>query len=376
MYFVISIFEGYLNSLIGGVTKYFIVIVCFYILNRNHFALKIRKFHISYIMWFCYMIFSLLWSQDYFTPRKHMFSIVGIVFFLIVLTSYRISTHFMSIFIKAYFFSSGMLGLLSFFFSKSYYGTIDSRQVLVMFDVEMDPNNLGALLLVGICIALHYLIVVRELQLLSILILIANSLACLKTGSRASLVTLVIISVFALFMEDRNKTSTSVLRRILLMVVLSGIGLVVVKYFIPDKTFERLFVFSEYAGGSYRSDMWQNIWELYTQNPFNIFFGLGWGTATIKTGYLSGVHNTFLSMLCDVGLIGFLVFFFPIFGACLQLMRKKSYLPILLILSAFIPSIFIDSINKRFFWNAIIILFIFYTNTYQIGIISKADNKT
>jgi hypothetical protein len=67
-------------------------------------------------------------------------------------------------------------------------------------------------------------------------------------------------------------------------------------------------------------------------------------------------------MLCDVGLIGSVVFFAPITYVSVKLLRERNMAPLMIFGAGMVPSIFIDAINKRFFWNAIIFLLICYYN--------------
>ena len=60
-------------------------------------------------------------------------------------------------------------------------------------------------------------------------------------------------------------------------------------------------------------------------------------------------------MLCDVGLVG-TSFFLCVLGIIgYKSIKSKNVLAIALLVTGFVPSFFIGAINKRFFWNAIII---------------------
>lgn len=95
--------------------------------------------------------------------------------------------------------------------------------------------------------------------------------------------------------------------------------------FLPADTFERLFDFDSYEGGSERTIMWTKGINMLT-SPIALLFGRGWGAYYAITGY-SSMHNTFLSILCDVGLIGLLLFFAPVILALGKLLKNRYILP-------------------------------------------------
>lgn len=362
LYFAISIFEPYLNGVLGSLTKLYIFFVMFVLLVRFKYF-NIRKIQIVYLIWLAYKFISLLWSQDYSTPKLHYVSQIGMVVFLCVLISNNIDKKMLDSIKVTYWVSSGILGFLSLLFSQSYRGYATARQVVVLFGVEADPNNTAALLLVGVGISLYYLFCERKHILVSFIILSVNVLACFKSASRAGLVAIIVLLVFSSLAGSINKKSLFKWARLmLLLAVISGIMYYLATHFLSTESFTRLFELDGYEGGSERDILWSNAWKFYTQDLLSILMGTGWGSVTINTGLTIAVHNTFLTMLCDVGLFGFLIFFTPVIYASYKLLKSKNAFPAIMVLSGMIPSFFIDAINKRFFWNAIFILFIYYYN--------------
>ena len=140
------------------------------------------------------------------------------------------------------------------------------------------------------------------------------------------------------------------------------------KQFLPESIFARLFDFSRYTssyeGGGQRLLLWENAWELIWTD-FNAIFGAGWGAYYGHNNMYNAVHNTYLSMWVDVGLIGLLLFFITIIIACSGLLKRKKILAVALLIAGFAPSLFIDAINKRFFWTPIILLFMIINNVQK-----------
>ena len=145
--------------------------------------------------------------------------------------------------------------------------------------------------------------------------------------------------------------------------------------FLPEASFARLFSFESYADGSGRMEMWGNVLNMLFRDGLTFLIGAGWGTASIYTGGRVAVHNSFLTMLCDVGLLGTLLFMLPIVMIVLRLLKRKEPAPVLLLGAQFIPSFFIDAINKRFFWNAVLILLLYYTIKPMEKVETKIEGK-
>lgn len=365
IYFALSIFEPYLNGILGSMTKYYIFNTIFVLLYQYYWKLYPTKASKAVVIWLIYKIISLTWSQDYSTPRLHFISQIGMVMFLFVLFSYDYEEETLGWIETTYWISSGAIGLLSMFFSRSYLGTVVSRQVLVIAGVEIDPNNQAALLMVGICVSLVNLFFKERWRLISVLILLINTYGCFLTGSRASIVTILIAVLFCIVLPGEKKKISAIIRRVVLVILFFAAALYLAQR-LNISVYNRLFNRQGYAGGSGRSQQWANVWRVYTNNLFSVLFGIGWGTSTILTGAYAqngtnlGVHNTFLTMLCDVGLIGTLVFLVPIFVMAYRLIRKRLHFPVMLLIIQFVPAFFIDAINKRFFWNAIFLLGMYY----------------
>ena len=135
------------------------------------------------------------------------------------------------------------------------------------------------------------------------------------------------------------------------------------KNFLPKDIFARLFEMDTYEGGSERTNIWNNAFELLNEN-LNWFFGGGWGSLYGYNNMFVAGHNTYISMLCDVGILGSVLFFGPIIHVFVRLLKEKQMLPLMILLSGLLPCFFLDAINKRYFWIPIFYIFIWY-NTME-----------
>lgn len=360
VYFFLAYFEPYLNGMLGSIGKY-IILLLIGVLCLNHRSMQIRPFHLCFISWLLFKMISVLWASNWNIFELHLFSQIGMVGLLIVLTAIPIDKKTITSILNTMWLGSTAIGVLSLFFSHPYHGVAITRQVLYLFEQEADPNNQAAFLLVGIAIAVYDLVVWKKYILFSVVTIVVNTYGLFLTGSRGGLVGLVCVGIVLWFTSLRGERMCKKIKTTLIIVFICAFLYLLAITFLPEDIFNRLFDFSSYEGGSDRDIIWRNGWKLFTSD-LNFLFGAGWGSYYGYNGIYQAMHNTFLSMLCDVGIIGFLIFFIPIVKTCLQLIKVENSLPVLLLVCGFVPSFFIDAINKRFFWNVIFLLFIVYTN--------------
>lgn len=357
-YIIFCFYEPYTNILVGSVGKILILlVVCCFLFSYK--KMKIYWFHFSVLLWFLLKIVSIFWVSLNFIVRLHLFSQIGMIALFITMTVVIFDDSFLRSVVRTSLLASASMGTLSIFFSAPFLNELFSvRQVLTLFGAQNDPNDQAAFLLVGIAISL-YLILDENPRALGwnlglILIMVINIYAILKTGSRAGLLTCLIIGILGVAMSNRGRGIFSFHKiRNMLVILTAGVALFfLAQRFLPEDTFERIFRFSSYTGGSGRTMLWENALELFYENPF---FGGGWGSYWGYNGVYSAVHNTFLSTLTDGGLIGFFLLFLPVFYILFKACRRGNLLALLILLSGVVPSMFLDAINKRFFWNALIV---------------------
>lgn len=352
----LSFFETYLSGLLGTFTRYFIFIfllVAIIVIPK----VRIRWYHFAYLFWFLYKIITIFWTPNLFLFRLHIVSHVGMTALLLISTSIPFRKKSIYIFIFMLWLSSFMTGVLFLFFKRPYEGIYISRQVIYLFGREMDPNNLAAFLLIGILISLD-LIFKKKYIVFSVALIILNFYGILLTGSRGAIVALVISTIVILFLNRKQKSIN--LHKIIVYLAVASILLVLMKDFVPESIYRRIFDFKSYEDGSGRVEIWTNALSIFKQ--YSILFGAGWGANYGYNALEIVAHNTFIAMLVDVGLIGFIIFFAPVIYASLVSTRNKNSIPIVLLINSFVLGMFLDTINKRFFWLPIIIVFISYNS--------------
>ena len=358
-FLVLSFFESFLIGSFGAYTRYYIIILIGAILLLTK-KINFKWYHALYLLWFILKLVSLYWTPNDYIAKLHLFSHIGMTMLLIISTVVYYKEETISFFYKSLWLISGFMGILMLFFRRPYHNIVETRQVLYLFGQEMDPNNQAAFLAIGIVISLFYLFNKKHI-FFSLIIMIINLYTILLTGSRGGLVSIFIAALFMIL--SMKSTKGNLYKKVFLISIIILITFFVVRLFLPEDIYKRLFDFSTYASGSNRDIIWINSLDLFLNG--NILIGSGWGAYYGYQGLELVTHNTFISMLIDVGLIGFSLFFVPIVYSSYYLFRRKNFLPIYLIINILVVSFFLETINKRFFWIPIILIFLEYNREKQ-----------
>ncbi len=369
-YIFLSFFETYLTPFFGNGTKFYLLMVLALFMYSARFRLKINSFWMFYLAWFFFKFVSIAWSSMSNNDFKtHLLSQIGMVLFVIVMVGGDQSRELIHAILQTNLWISFLFGVLSIFFRGSFISEeFVARQVLTLFGQQNDPNNCAAFLLVGITLGLYSATIERKKLMVNGLIVAINIYALLLTSSRAGFLTLGAIIVCIVFLPQPNQELElkKAIQKILLIVLIIVIAVALVQHFLPQTNIDRLLNWNEYESGSGRDIRWERAIQLFMQRPL---FGWGWG------GYNTGVgaiHNTFLTSLCDIGVIGTLLFVIPIFMVAIEALRQRNVLSFLILVTGVLPAFVLDAINKRFFWNAIVfsIMIILYNrdNSEKISI--------
>lgn len=194
-----------------------------------------------------------------------------------------------------------------------------------------DPNELAAVLVPAIAFALFALAVTRTPLVRSLLIAAVgiSGFALFRTESRGGLVALAVTAIATIVLAGPVR-----IRAVSGILATAGAGIVYYTMVAPPEVLHRVLGYEE-SGGSGRTDLWRVAIAVFQHHPFA---GIGSGNfAAVEPGYsLSDVsirrldfvvdrgqpvHNTYLHLLTEVGLIGFIPFVAMVVGAFLLALR-------------------------------------------------------
>ena len=171
-----------------------------------------------------------------------------------------------------------------------------------------DQNTLAFLLCVGSTICLDFFRKSNKvlLKYLCLTLIVSFVLVILSTGSRTGLILTAF--VFCLYF-----LSSGSFKNFMLMILLVILLFPVIYNYIPETIWDRFMETSELMESGNFSDR-GNIWEAGLSALSNENFVLGVGYSNFSTmlrnhfGWQMASHNTYLSYVSDLGIIGFLLF--------------------------------------------------------------------
>lgn len=214
--------------------------------------------------------------------------------------------------------------------------------------------------------------------LLCMTIIVSVVLLCIL-GSRKSLLT-VVIAIALFFFNSKFKTKFKIIIGLFLL-------LNVILIFIPESyiqfVVDRFAVLGSGQSSLDRSDqarMWmiESGFNFFTENPvigngfynFSELFG-------IETGRYVYAHNNFIEVLCDLGIIGFVIYYYifyliikNVIGA--NIYKQDKILVISLVIAILINGMVIVYLLDRYVWLLLAILYAYSKNLKkQIGLCQR-----
>lgn len=353
IYFFVSYFEVYLPGAYGPMTRYliFALSVMFLFLYQG----KIRKstYIIFFVLWFGYKLISIAWSDHSNNDvSRTILSQFGMILLFISLCGRVHDQKLLTVALRANYWGSFLFGLLTLVFHRSYISEdFVARQVLTLFGRQNDPNNCAAFLGIGIAIAAYSLVAEKRMRPVSILLLLVNGYGIMLTGSRMGFLLIIAITAMMVLVPNTEDTfsARAFLRKLAILVVVLAVGIWIVGRFLPEASLDRMLAFDEYSEGSGRAVKWSIALQKILERPL---FGWGWGGYSFIGSVL---HNTYLTILCDGGIVGLTLFLIPVGTALVHLAAEKYQLGVLILITGLLCAFFLDAINKRFLWNTLII---------------------
>ena len=194
-----------------------------------------------------------------------------------------------------------------------------------------DPNELAAILIPALVIAAFMLAVVTVPLLKWLLgsLVVVLALALFLTESRGGLLALAVVAVVTPFLAGPVR-----LRAVAVILTVAAIGIGYYALVAPPAAIQHVTSFSA-GGGTGRTDLWKVAVEMWRNHPLG---GVGTGNFTVvepryavRTINLERVdlvvddpkvaHNTYLHVLTELGIVGFVAFIGMLGGTLLVAWR-------------------------------------------------------
>ncbi|MBR0513983.1 MAG: O-antigen ligase family protein [Clostridia bacterium] len=360
LYFFVCPCELVLNVMLVSSTKYVgLLILIFWaiesIYNWNYSSIRLTASTISLLIWLAICILCLAWGDSSSETSGYLTTYLEMGLLVIVLTQTDWSERDVNHFLLAYFLGSICLTILFFIFGETRYTV---RATIVFMGREIDPNQVAANIVPGAVISLGYIInknLKMPYRIISAAAFLLTVYTTFLTGSRGGLVSLAAGMLFVYFPQLKELD----IKKVLVLCV----SIVLVWYSIsllPEGTSERLLGFSTYTdkydNGQSRLTLWKDMFDDFDAQWF-IGHGVGSSITFFQMlkGTLQGVHNTFLLVLYEVGIIGFCFWLFPYIAMLFYNISRRNHVIAGVLIAALLSSFFLDALIVRYIWNALIL---------------------
>ena len=246
------------------------------------------------------------------------------------------------------------------------YSDYQHRMTLNVEGGRLDQNYLASLMLMSFGIVFYNLCNTKQKKLykiISIIFCVAIAYYTLLTGSRSGLIALALIVFFSINTSWKNRLSIGIPIIVLLIVIVP-----IVLQYMPEDLLER-FSFSNFTGQEEDSGSRLVIWRhaLSSLQGIELLFGYGTGASQTVIGNVLGngmnmaIHNHYIAMLVEFGLIGFFLINIPIFKMHRELWKKDKGLAVAFV-GILLMAFFLDVVTTKFFWSTMILLSVCYSN--------------
>ena len=130
--------------------------------------------------------------------------------------------------------------------------------------------------------------------------------------------------------------------------------------FLPERLFSRLFDFEDLQDNN-RLDHWILASEQIVNRPF---FGSGvasyFGFFNERLGHTIAMHNSFVAILFEVGLVGLSIFMALFLIPLRRAIKNRHGMIVAVVLANMIAAFFLDALHHRYLWNAMMFGIMYY----------------
>lgn len=325
-----------------------LIMTFFYILiivgNRK---LKIEKYRISFLLMaiVLFLVTTFNDGDDY----RVIFKVVILSIFYMIATSIEYNEKEVCFFIRFIVYSYLIYALYLLFGIErnEHY----SRETLIIFGSELDPNIVAAVFVLPIVILLYNILYSTNHKIINLILLLFFVLAVVITGSRGGFVGMLLSLMILLYayMSDKLVKPSYKIVTIIFIVLIFWLIYTYLSLFYTDYLTRSMSFTGDTGGGDGRTSIWSERLSYLMDSPL-------WGCGMIfDRGLWRGWanHNTYVQVLYGAGTIGITLFLVPII---VVFRRSKSRILMLsLFFSVFIPIFFLDTLDNRLLWNGLII---------------------
>lgn len=305
-----------------------IILLCSIFLALIIFLKKLN-IHGFPLLWFLFLFLTLLNNYDIKneTPSIWCSFLISILIMMFASTQKNwfsntckiifVFTFFHAVFtIICYIFPSFYFNYVISFFpnSKDFLINLYKNNCMAGFSGHYSTNAIY----ITYATLLSFTYLIKNKKISNLFIFLISMYSLFLTGKRAHLILVIIALFFMYIFSEKEHKMKEKLKKALIILLSGSICVIILSFFITSlqTTFLRIISannITELLNG--RSYFWQWTITYFLQNPI---LGLGWGGFKYEYYKLIGpydnvnkyvdAHNTYLQVLCELGLVGFITF--------------------------------------------------------------------
>jgi len=280
----------------------------FLLLIRGKFR-RFHIFHLFFVLFVCWGFLSILWSVDYSLTLYRFFLNLGFIGIVWLLWEIPKNNRELNVLLQVYvvgaYFSIASI-VFNYLVGVAYPHTIQRFSAF-----GYDPNDIGVILALGIPIA-SYLVFQHQREVvkwLNIFYVLFAFYGIFLTGSRTAIAASIVSLFFVIHMFRISPLKG---KRKITLILTFIVGIVFIILIVPQASWDRIKAGID-SIASFDLTRRVNIWlaglKVFNSQPL---IGTGAGTFPVAVepvlGQARSPHNTFISVLVEQGIIGFILF--------------------------------------------------------------------
>lgn len=359
LYYLIAPLEDYLTGSIGTLARYMAILVVMMAFIEHRLEIRVDFTIVTCsIMWLMFItIASCLWSIDAQTSFSRAATYLLVPGFALFVGMLPFSDDDYD-FITNAAIIGGLLTVVFLYSTGRFNAGGYSRLTL---NESNDPNNFAALLLLPMALCLRRTRKDgRAVSFVKLSLAVIIAMVILYTGSRGGIIALAIMTFVFLLLERAY-------RRISYIVFFLALVFIFLRFVLPampQNLIDRLGLQRIMNDMSTNERQRGFLWYYAITNviPSMRPWGVGAGCAPLTMssiyGSPKGIHNTYLTMCVEYGVLGLPVFLLVLWTLFRNEQKEGNHLEAALLVGICAVIFFLDSYAKKFFWNVLMLLFI------------------
>lgn len=334
-----------------------VVVVYLLLVRGNPY---IGKDQLCVILLIVLAVISILWAQETEKAFSSGLSFVATAAMYALLFSFSFSKDEIRLFEKASIV--GGIGLIIYVFTQVDLDMVQAGYRLALNivgnkDYFSDPNGLAARLVMPTMFMVKNIFEnpKKRYKLICIASVLAIVYIIFLTGSRAAVITLVTMFVLILLHYSGKRAGIA-----LALLVLTLVVALCIPNLLPEHIYDRIFTTDKYqeitTERGDRIDIWKNVLLKFFPDAPILGYGIGNSSIVLKQHYkiLKAVHNSWLVILTELGLLGFIPCVALVLGKIKRafILRKENIYVLAILVGSIIMATTLDSEKDKYLWNA------------------------